>query len=212
MSIIKLIFLGIIAIVIFNFFDNSNKEFDGVIMLPMDTKIVAFGDSITYGYGVSDEQNYPSQLSRLLQETVINAGVNGETTSEGLRRLPSVLEEHQPKILIIIHGGNDILRRQSLDRAKENIIQMIKLARKQNIHVVLVGVPRVEILALKTDKIYHEIARELNVPLDDSSLERILGDSSLKIDHIHPNAEGYTILANSLAELITSSYFPFESF
>lgn len=212
MSIIKLIFLGIIAIVIFNFFDNSNKEFDGVIMLPMDTKIVAFGDSITYGYGVSDEQNYPSQLSRLLQETVINAGVNGETTSEGLRRLPSVLEEHQPKILIIIHGGNDILRRQSLDRAKENIIQMIKLARKQNIHVVLVGVPRVEILALKTDKIYHEIARELNVPLDDSSLEQILGDSSLKIDHIHPNAEGYTILANSLAELITSSYFPFESF
>jgi len=212
MSIIKLIFLGIITIVIFNFFDNSNKEFDGVIMLPMDTKIVAFGDSITYGYGVSDEQNYPSQLSRLLQETVINAGVNGETTSEGLRRLPSVLEEHQPKILIIIHGGNDILRRQSLDRAKENIIQMIKLARKQNIHVVLVGVPRVEILALKTDKIYHEIARELNVPLDDSSLERILGDSSLKIDHIHPNAEGYTILANSLAELITSSYFPFESF
>lgn len=212
MSIIKLIFLGIIAIVIFNFFDNSNKEFDGVIMLPMDTKIVAFGDSITYGYGVSDEQNYPSQLSRLLQETVINAGVNGETTSEGLRRLPSVLEEHQPKILIIIHGGNDILRRQSLDRAKENIIQMIKLARKQNIHVVLAGVPRVEILALKTDKIYHEIARELNVPLDDSSLERILGDSSLKIDHIHPNAEGYTILANSLAELITSSYFPFESF
>ena len=92
MNIVKLLFLAIIVIFAFNFFDNSDEEFDGAIMLPLDTKILAFGDSITYGYNVETKKNYPSQLAELLQTDVINAGVNGETTSEGLRRLPGLLE------------------------------------------------------------------------------------------------------------------------
>jgi len=212
MSIIKLIFLTIIAIVILNFFDNSNEEFDGAIMLPIDTKIVAFGDSITYGYNVDKEQNYPSQLSNLLQTDVINAGVNGEMTIEGLKRLPSVLEKYKPQILIICHGGNDIIRRKSLIKAKKNIKSMIRLARQKNIFVVLVGVPTVEVLSLSTAQIYFEIAEEMDVPLDDSSLKKILGDDYLKIDQVHPNAEGYKILANSLANLITTNYLPSATF
>ncbi len=212
MSIVKLIFLVIIAIVIFNFFDNSTKEFDGAIMLPMDTKVLAFGDSITYGYGVEPEQNFPSQLSMLLHTEVINAGINGEVTSEGLRRLPALLEEHKPQILIITHGGNDILRRRNLFKAKENIKDMIRIARKQGIHVVLVGVPMVEIVSLSTAQIYHEISKELGVPLDDTALENILGDSSLKIDQIHPNADGHRMLANSIANLITMTYIPSTAF
>ncbi len=212
MSIVKLIFLAIIAIIVLNFFDNSSEEFDGAIMLPIDTKVVAFGDSITYGYRVDKDKNYPSQLSLLLQTDVINAGVNGEVTSEGLKRLPKVLEKYKPQILIICHGGNDIIRRKSLFKAKENIKQMIKLAREKNIFVVLVGVPTVEVLTLSTAQIYYEIATELNVPLDDNSLEKVLGDSYLKIDQIHPNEEGYKILANSLANLITTNYLPSETF
>jgi lysophospholipase L1-like esterase len=212
MSIVKLIFLAIIVIVVLNFFDNSSEEFDGAVMLPIDTKIVAFGDSITYGYRVDKDKNYPSQLSLLLQTDVINAGKNGEVTSEGLKRLPKVLEKYKPQILIICHGGNDIIRRKSLLKAKENIKQMIKLAREKNIFVVLVGVPTVEVLTLSTAQIYYEIATELNVPLDDSSLENILSDSYLKIDQIHPNEEGYKILANSLANLITTNYLPSETF
>ncbi len=212
MSIVKLIFLAIIAIVILNFFDNSSEEFDGAIMLPIDTKIVAFGDSITYGYRVDKDKTYPSQLSLLLQTDVINAGVNGEVTSEGLKRLPKVLEKYKPQILIICHGGNDIIRRKSLFKAKKNIKQMIKLAREKNIFVVLVGVPTIEVLTLSTAQIYYEIATELNVPLDDNSLEKILSDSYLKIDQIHPNEEGYKILANSLANLITTNYLPSETF
>jgi len=212
MSIVKLIFLAIITIIVLNFFDNSSEEFDGAIMLPIDTKVVAFGDSITYGYRVDKDKNYPSQLSLLLQTDVINAGVNGEVTSEGLKRLPKVLEKYKPQILIICHGGNDIIRRKSLFKAKENIKQMIKLAREKNIFVVLVGVPTVEVLTLSTAQIYYEIATELNVPLDDNSLEKVLGDSYLKIDQIHPNEEGYKILANSLANLITTNYLPSETF
>lgn len=212
MSIIKLVFLAIIAIVVLQFFENSNDEFDGAVMLPIDTKVLAFGDSITYGYGVDKEKNYPSQLSSLLQTEVINAGVNGEVTSEGLKRLPSVLEKYKPQILIICHGGNDIIRRKSLIKAKENIAAMIKLAREKNIHVVLVGVPTLEVLTLSTAQIYYELADELSVPLEDSALEEILSDNYLKIDQIHPNAEGYKILSNRLANLITSTYLPFQSF
>jgi lysophospholipase L1-like esterase len=212
MSIIKLVFLAIITIVVLQFFDNSNDEFDGAVMLPLDTKVLAFGDSITYGYGVDKEKNYPSQLSSLLQTEVINAGLNGEVTSAGLKRLPYLLEKHKPQILIICHGGNDIIRRKSLIKAKKNIAAMVKLAREKNIHVVLVGVPMLEILTLSTAQIYYELADELSVPLEDSALEEILSDNSLKIDQIHPNAEGYKILSNRLANLVTSTYLPFQSF
>ena len=181
-------------------------------MLPIDTKILAFGDSITYGYNVETQLSYPSQLSTLLLADVINAGINGELTNQGLQRLPRLLEKYKPQILIICHGGNDIIRRKSLIRAKDNIKKMIEIARAKNIHVVLVGVPMLEVITLSTAQIYYEIADEMNVPLEDSALETILGDNYLKIDQIHPNAEGYNLLANSLANLITSTYLPSETF
>lgn len=212
MSIIKLIFLAVIAIIVLQFFDNSNEEFDGAIMLPIDTKVLAFGDSITNGYGLDKDKSYPSQLATLLQAEVINAGVNGEVTSQGLKRLPALLEKHKPQILIICHGGNDIIRRKSLITAKENIASMIKLAQEKNIHVVLVGVPKLEVLSLSTAQIYYELADELSVPLEHTALEEILSDNYLKIDQIHPNEEGYKILSNKLAILITETYLPFESF
>jgi len=212
MSIIKLIFIAVIAIVVLNFFNNSDDEFDGAIMLPLDTKVLAFGDSITYGYRVDKEDSYPSQLSLLLQTDVINAGINGEMTREGLNRLPRLLEQYKPQILIICHGGNDIIRRRSLIKAKENIIKMIKIAQEKKIQVVIIGVPMLEVLTLSTAQIYYEIATELNVPLEDSALEEILGDNYLKIDQIHPNKEGYKILANRVANLITMTYLPSETF
>jgi len=213
MSIVKLIFLAVIAIIVLQFFNNSDEEFDGAIMLPIDTKVVAFGDSITYGYRVPKDKSYPAQLSQLLQTTVINAGRNGETSKEGLRRLPSILEKYKPQILIICEGGNDILRRRSLVRAKENIAKMIQLARSKNIFVVLVGVPTTEVLTLSTAEFYHELADEFNVPLEDTALEEILSDNSLKIDQVHPNEEGYKILSNKIANLVTTTYTaPLESF
>lgn len=207
-----MIFIAIIAIVVFQLLQNSDEKFDGSIMVPLDTKILAFGDSITYGYNIPTEQNYPSQLASLLQAEVINAGVNGEVTSNGLKRLPALLEKYKPQILIICHGGNDILRRKSLVKAKENIIKMIELARAKKIHVVLVGVPTFEILSLSTAQIYYEIADELNVPLESEALELILDNDDLKIDRVHPNVKGYKLLANNIANLVTQTYLPFESF
>jgi lysophospholipase L1-like esterase len=212
MSIIKLIILAFIAIIFFQFIQKDNHEFDGSIMLPLDTKVLAFGDSLTFGYRVDKEESYPSQLSKLLQTEVINAGVNGELSNQGLKRLPSLLEKYKPQILILCHGGNDILRRKSLIDARENITKMVELARSKNIHVVLIGVPAFELLSPNTAEFYFDISNETGVPLESEALEDILNDNSLKIDQIHPNAAGYTILSNKIANLVTETYLPFNSF
>ncbi|NOX16401.1 MAG: arylesterase [Epsilonproteobacteria bacterium] len=208
MSIIKLIFLGVIAVFVFNYFNSQNNNFDGVVTLPINTKILAFGDSLTYGYMVDRDKNYPSILADLLQVKVINAGTNGELSREGLRRLPSVLAKYKPNIIIICEGGNDIMRRKNFQKTKENIAKMIELAQAKKIQVILVGVPDVEFLTLSTASFYSELAQEYNVPLDDTSLEDILNNDKLKIDKVHPNAEGYKILSNNLAQIISNSYIP----
>ncbi len=208
MSIVKMIFLAVIAIIFFQFVNNSKSEFDGALMVPPNTKVLAFGDSITSGYRVDADKNYPSQLSKLLQVDVINAGISGEETRAGLRRLPALLDKYKPEILIICHGGNDILRRRNFTNTKENIAQMIKLAQERKIHVVLVGVPMIEILRFTTASFYYELANEFNVPLEDKALTEILYDDALKFDKIHPNAQGYTILSNNIAQIVTDTYTP----
>lgn len=103
----------LIAIIIaFIEYNKTDDEMLLDVMLPPGTKVLAFGDSITHGYGVGKNDNYPSQLSKLLNASVINSGVSGEISKEGLRRLPGVLEKYKPNILILCHGGNDILRKK----------------------------------------------------------------------------------------------------
>ncbi|WP_024955407.1 GDSL-type esterase/lipase family protein [Sulfurospirillum arcachonense] len=212
MNISKIIFLAIIGIIFFQFINSTDEEFDGAIMLPLDTKILAFGDSITYGYHVDKDKSYPTQLSKLLNTEVINAGVNGEMSNAGLKRLPTLLEKYKPQILIICHGGNDILRKKSLLKAKENIANMIKIAQEKKIQVFLIGVPTLEVLTLSTAEIYHELSTEFGVPLDSETLEDILSDNTLKIDQIHPNEDGYRILSNHIATLVTENYLPPQAF
>ena len=208
MNILKLVLIAIVAVIVFQFIEDKEDDYDGAIMLPLDTKVLAFGDSITAGYRIENDKNYPSQLSVLLNAEVINAGVSGEETRAGLRRLPALLEKHNPQILIITHGGNDIIRRRSMIKAKENIAGMIKLAKEKKIHVVLVGVPEVGVLTLRTAEIYFELASEFDVPLEDSALQEILNDDALKVDQIHPNEEGYRILSNKIANIVTDTYVP----
>jgi len=209
MSFIKLAIIAVLAILVFNYFNSDNtNSYDGTLVLPQNTKILAFGDSITYGYNVDNDKNYPSVLSNLLQTEVINAGVNGELTKDGLKRLPKLLKKYKPQILILCEGGNDLLRSKKMSDIKENLSKMIELAQKQKIFVVLVGVPYLEYLTYQTADIYNELATQYNIPIEDKALEQILNDRSLKVDEVHPNAKGYEILSNSLANLITENYIP----
>ncbi len=172
--------------------------------LNSDAVILAFGDSLTYGTGAAGEESYPAVLSRLLQRQVINAGIPGEVSAAGLARLPELLEEYQPDLVILCHGGNDFLRRHDRTKLAANLQQMVELARESGAEVVLVGVPQLGLL-LSTDPLYEEMAEALQLPYEGEVLSDLLKDREFKSDQIHPNARGYAVMAEKIADLIASS-------
>jgi len=187
----------------------SRQEVDmQSLSLPLDTKVLAFGDSLTAGYGVSKELSYPSMLATLLRAEVINEGVSGEMSEQGLARLPSLLEKHKPDILILCHGANDILRKKDLLKTKANLVEMVKLAKSKGIYVLLVGVPTYDILSFKTASFYYEVAKEEGLEIENRALEKILDSDDLKSDQVHPNAKGYELMAKNIAKILAQSYFP----
>lgn len=167
--------------------------------------ILAFGDSLTYGLGAAREENYPSILSQLSAHKVINAGVSGEVTGQGLERLPRALDEHQPEVLILIHGGNDILQKIPLQQTHDNLVKMIALAKQRGIKVLMLGVPKPNVFLMESAKIYRQIAEQQNVPINLDKLPEILGNNQLKSDMIHPNAEGYALMAETVYQLLVES-------
>lgn len=169
--------------------------------LAADSVVLAFGDSLTYGTGARPEEAYPARLAELLGRAVVNGGVPGEVTAEGLARLPALLDEAEPALVILCHGGNDFLRRQNREETKANLRRMIALVKGRGLDLLLVGVPEPGIL-VSPSPLYEELAGEFKVPYDDAILRAILTDRALKSDQIHPNAAGYQRLAAALAELI----------
>ena len=172
--------------------------------LPADAVVLAFGDSLTFGTGTTPDKSYPAALERKIGRKVVAAGIPGEVSAAGLARLPEVLDEVQPRLLILCHGGNDMLRNMSPRQAADNIKAMVSLARSRGIEVVLLGVPSPGLL-LSTAAHYDEIAKEMKLPYEGKTLARVLSDNSLKADAFHPNAEGYQRLADVIAELLKKS-------
>lgn len=166
--------------------------------------IVAFGDSLTSGTGAEDDESYPAVLAGLTGCQVINAGVPGEITVEGVRRLPSVLTAHQPDLVIVCHGGNDMLQAVGESAVAAHVQAMVEAAQAAGADVILLGVPKPG-LFLKAPPFYKEIASRFGIPCDVKILPEILAKGSLKSDPIHPNAEGYRKLAQRLADLIRKS-------
>lgn len=169
--------------------------------LARDDVVLAFGDSLTHGTGAAAEHSYPAQLQALIGRTVVNAGVPGETTAEGLRRLPEALAEYQPRLLLLCLGGNDMLRQQDLDQVADNLRAMVRLAREQGVAVVLIGVPEPRLLS-DPPPFYAAIAREFALPYEGETFDRVLKDRRLKADPIHANGQGYRQVAEGLAKLL----------
>jgi acyl-CoA thioesterase-1 len=169
--------------------------------LPADAKVLAFGDSLTFGTGALSGQSYPAILRELIGREVINAGIPGEISAEGLERLPGILDEVQPKLLILCHGGNDFLRNLGEQQVADNLRAMVRMARERSIAVVLIAVPKFGLL-LSPSEIYGRIAGEFGIPYEPGTLSRIVRDSSLKADPVHPNGEGYKMLAEAVAGVL----------
>ena len=165
------------------------------------------GDSLTEGLGVNMEDAYPAQLERKLRAagynyTVTNAGVSGETTTGALARVDWVLTL-KPDLVILATGGNDSLRAIDPALTKENIRKVVQAFQKANVPVILAGMQTVQNLgeeytnAFRT--IYPAVAEEYQIPLIPFFLAGVAGDPKLnQSDFIHPTAEGYTIVVETI--------------
>lgn len=174
-------------------------------------KLVAFGNSLTSGLGVSAEDAYPAQLQRRLDEAgfryrVINAGVSGDTSAGGLRRVRWILNS-KPTLVILELGGNDGLRGLSLAETKRNLEQIIEQLQQASVTVVLAGMKLPPNYGQEYtqgfEEIYPALARRYRLKLIPFFLDGIAGETELnQADGIHPTAEGYRIIVANLFELL----------
>ena len=163
--------------------------------------ILAFGDSLTHGTGASEDTAYPAVLASLTGRTVINAGVPGDTTTSALRRLPEVLAEYRPRLVLLCLGGNDMLGKQPESTTENNLRLLIQTIRASGAEVVLIGVPEPKLFGGAPD-FYARVARDMRLPLEDEVFNEVLKDNRLKSDPIHANAAGYRVVAERLAEFL----------
>ena len=163
--------------------------------------ILAFGDSLTYGTGAKEGFSYPEQLKTLIARNVHNAGVPGEVSAEGASRLPGVLDEVEPDLVILCHGGNDMLRKLGKQQLKANLRRMFEAVNQRGIPMVMIAVPRPGLLLSDAD-VYEELSKELNIPLVEDVIGKLLSDRQFKSDRVHLNEDGYQKLAEAVADLL----------
>ena len=176
--------------------------------LAEDAVLLAFGDSLTRGFGAQAGGDYPSLLAARIGRRVVNAGVNGETTPSGRARLPGVLDAHKPALLILCHGGNDLLQRRNRARTEENLRAMLRAARTRGVDVLLIGVPAPPPVGrtLRVPSFYRALAAEFSIPYEGEILARVLTTpAQISSDLVHPNSAGYRALAVAVAAKLKES-------
>jgi len=177
--------------------------------VPAGGVVLVVGDSISAGFGVDSDEAWPARLAQRTGWRVVAAGVNGDRTAGGRLRLPALIDEHAPALVLIELGGNDLLRGVPAPEIAANLEAMIETARARGARVALMAAPQPSALGVLTGLapagLYAEIARRRKVPLVEKALPSVLSDEKLKQDAIHPNAAGHDALAErALAELARS--------
>jgi acyl-CoA thioesterase I len=179
-----------------------------VVCLPAahaaEQTIVVVGDSLSSGYGIAAEQSWVSMLEDRLQTEgygyqVVNASIAGDTSAGGLSRLPRLLANHEPSLVVIELGGNDGLRGQPVTVLRDNLAKMIELSKQSGADVVLAGIqipPNYGTTYTHAlSAVYPELAQRYDTPLIDFILEDVaLNRELMQSDGIHPNAAGQKIV------------------
>ena len=173
--------------------------------LPSGTRVLALGDSLTAPHGVTPEQAWPTLLAKKTGWAVVNAGVSGDTSAGALQRLPGLIEEHNPQLVLVTLGGNDMLRRLPQGQTTANLGRMLALAKAHGAKAVLLATPKPSLAGaafnnLSAAEFYREVAKESQVPLIEDAMAEVLSKTELKGDQLHPNAAGHALLAEKIFE------------
>ena len=163
--------------------------------------IICFGDSLTYGTGASRNKSYPAQLSEMTGLPIINAGIPGNTTSDGLERIETDVLERSPRIVIITLGGNDLKNGVHKDVAYKNLKTIIEAVQAEGALAVLGGI-KFLVLDKGYGEMYKKLAKETDIILIPNILGGLIGKDKYMSDPIHPNAAGYEIMAKKFHEVI----------
>jgi acyl-CoA thioesterase I len=199
----KIIFLMLIVVAAIAMAWSGGDDVEKHAAIPQGATVLVLGDSLSYGTGANAGEDYPTLLAKSTGWNIINEGIPGDTSEGGLQRLPALLEAHQPKLLIVELGGNDLLRQAPQTEIAHNLKTILAMAKTQGIASVLVAIPEISPLKaavgnLSDHPLYENIAKETATPLIADVFSEVLSDRDLKSDQIHANALGYRVISDKL--------------
>lgn len=165
------------------------------------TTIVAFGDSLVEGIGATQGNGFVSIVSRKLQVPIVNAGVKGNTTVHGLERLERDVLSKDPKVVLVLLGGNDFIRRIPKEETFRNLQTIVNRIHEKGAIVVLLGI-RGGVLKDSYRADFDEFAKRNKVAYVPNVLGGLLGDKDVMADAVHPNDAGYAVIAERVAPVL----------
>jgi len=179
--------------------------------LPKEATLLCLGDSLTFGFGATAGAGYPQQLQQLTGYVTQNAGINGDTSDGALARLPALLQQNTPGLVLVSIGGNDFLRSLPLAGTRAALKSIVQTA-AASAQVVLIAQPKPVFLAaaagsLSDHEVYADVAKETGTPLFAGGWSYVLSRSELRSDQIHANEAGYKVFAERLAAWLRDNKF-----
>lgn len=160
--------------------------------------IIFFGDSLVAGVGSTDGQDIVSQLSRAMGIKIINAGVSSDTTVSALARIETDVLAKNPKVVIVLLGGNDFLQRVPIEQTRNAIREIVEKILLTGSGVILINENK------NTDSVsvFSKLAKEKRIPYIENLLGGISRDKKLMSDTIHPNSDGYSVMAQRIKPVL----------
>jgi lysophospholipase L1-like esterase len=197
----KLLLISLCAVILFLgyriFFASSPSQ----TVESIGDTIICFGDSLTHGTGASKGMDYPSQLSKMIAKPVINAGVSGDTTARALQRLERDVLSKSPDLVLITLGGNDLKNGVAKERAFDNLRMIVESIQETGAKVIVGGL-KFPLRDRGFARAYQKLADDTGAVLIPNIFEGIMGNRKLMSDPIHPNDEGYKLIAERFYEAI----------
>ena len=190
-KVIYFILVVLILLAGYKFLTSTHQDFD---QHSSGQRIIAFGDSLTYGTGASSGMDYPSQLSKMITRPVINAGRPGDTTTSALQRLEKDVLAYSPDIVLITLGGNDLKNGVDADSAFKKLKMIVNMIHNQGGRVIIGGL-HFPFRDRGYGRGYQKLADETGAVLIPHILDGIMGSRDLMSDPIHPNDAGYKKMA-----------------